>query len=219
MIALRRRGGQGSVCAGCPVTPGVPDRAIRYPSCEVCRWPTVNLDREHAWRCPSCQHWNEHGSRRTYPAAVLLRLCDLSPAARALSTSVVPLVYGYPALGAGVWLDSDGYAMRGFHERRDLREGEEAPFFVRGEVAGHLVLLVGGDRVHAYPLGLAEHEGEFEHRTRWATRVSCTCAASAPCVHAQALYGHVVSVLEARYQAARLAEREAAALSLVLQAA
>ena len=32
---------RGNVCAGCPIIPGVPDRAILYPTCEVCRWPAV----------------------------------------------------------------------------------------------------------------------------------------------------------------------------------
>jgi hypothetical protein len=55
------------------------------------------------------------------------------------------------------------------------------------------VLIVGGDRPHAYPLGLAEQDPEPCSFGSRATRIACPCDQPPPCVHGQALYAHVVS--------------------------
>jgi hypothetical protein len=198
---------RGNVCAGCPIVPGVPDRAILYPTCEVCRWPAVDAGPVHAWRCAFCRHWNEHGRRRPRTAAVTLQLRRVSDAAHELVGTAIPLVFGYPAAGgAAVWRDvagnTQGAAVRGFVESRRLRR-DRRPVYVRGRVAGHHVLLVGGDRADPYPLGLAEHWADLRSVGRWVTRVSCACGAPPPCVHAQALYAQVVGVIEARREEAR----------------
>jgi ribosomal protein L37AE/L43A len=195
---------RGHVCAGCPIVPGVPDRAMRYPTCEVCRWPAVDVGPVHAWRCAFCRHWNEHGSRRPRSAAVVLQLRRVTQAAHELVGIAIPLVFGYPTPpGTEVWRDVAGNtqsaALRGFVESMRLRR-DRRPVYVRGRVAGHHVLLVGGDRSDPYPLGLAEHWADLRSVGRWVTRVSCPCGAPSPCVHAQALYAQVVGVLEARRQ-------------------
>jgi hypothetical protein len=204
LIALlnRRARDRGNLCAGCPVVPGIPDRAVRYPACEVCRWPAVRLGAVHAWRCAFCRHWNQHGSRRPRSAAVVLQLRRVTGAARELVGIAIPLVFGYPvAHGAAVWRDvagnTQGTALRGFVESRRLRR-DRRPVYVRGRVVGHHVLLVGGDRADPYPLGLAEHSADLRAVGRWVTRASCPCGAPQPCVHAQALYAQVVGVIEAR---------------------
>ncbi|HZD67350.1 MAG TPA: hypothetical protein VFA45_00050 [Actinomycetes bacterium] len=198
---------RGNVCAGCPIVPGVPDRAIRYPTCEVCRWPAVDAGAVHAWRCAFCRHWNEHGASRPRAAAVTLQLRRVSDAARELVGIAIPLVFGYHApQGAEVWRDvagnTQGAAVRGFVESRRLRR-DRRPLYVRGSVAGHHVLLVGGDRAAPCPLGLAEHWADLRSVGRWVTRVACPCGTAAPCVHAQALYAQVVGILEARRQERR----------------
>ncbi|HZC98750.1 MAG TPA: hypothetical protein VFA46_00675 [Actinomycetes bacterium] len=195
---------RGNVCAGCPIVPGVPDRAVRYPTCEVCRWPAVDVGPVHAWRCAFCRHWNEHGDRRPRSAAVVLQLRRATDAARELVGVAIPLVFGYPTpRGTEVWRDvagnTQGAAVRGFVESRRLRR-DRRPVYVRGRVAGHHVLLVGGDRADPYPLGLAEHGADLRSVGRWVTRVWCPCAAPPPCIHAQALYAQVVGVIEARGQ-------------------
>jgi hypothetical protein len=197
---------RGNVCAGCPVVPGVPDRAVRYPTCEVCRWPAVGLGTVHAWRCAFCRHWNEHGGRRPRSAAVVLQLRRVTDAARELVGVAIPLAFGYPAAHAEVWRDvagnTQGAAVRGFVESRRLRR-DRRPLYVRGRVVGHQVLLVGGDRADPYPLGLAEHSADLRTVGRWVTRISCPCGTPHPCVHAQALYAQVVGVIEARGQERR----------------
>jgi len=198
---------RGNVCAGCPIIPGVPDRAILYPTCEVCRWPAVDAGPVHAWRCAFCRHCNEHGGRRPRTAAVMLQLRCVSAAGRELVGTAIPLVFGYIAPGdTAVWRDvagnTQGAAVRGFVESRRLRR-DQRPVYVRGRVAGHHVLLVGGDRADPYPLGLAEHWADLRSVGRWVTRVSCPCGAAPPCLHAQALYAQVVGVIEARRQEAR----------------
>ncbi len=198
---------RGGACAGCPIVPGVPDRAILYPTCEVCRWPAVGVGPVHAWRCAFCRHWNEHGDHRPRSAAVMLQLRRVGDTARELVGIAIPLVFGYPAAhGHEVWRDvagnTQGAAVRGFVESRRLRR-DQRPVYVRGRVAGHHVLLVGGDRADPYPLGLAEHWADLRSVGRWVTRVSCPCGTPAPCVHAQALYAQVVGVIEARGQERR----------------
>jgi hypothetical protein len=37
------------ICQGCPMVAGVPDHAVRFPTCEVCRWPAIGLGPVHAW--------------------------------------------------------------------------------------------------------------------------------------------------------------------------
>jgi hypothetical protein len=198
---------RGRVCAGCPIVPGVPDRAIRYPTCEICRWPAVGVGPVHAWRCAFCRHWNEHGGRRPRSAVVVLQLRRVTRAARELVGIAIPLAFGYPApRGVEVWRDvagnTQGAAVQGFVESMRLRR-DRPPVYVRGRVAGHQVLLVGGDRADPYPLGLAEHWADLRSVGRWVTRVSCPCGAPAPCVHSQALYAQVVGVIEARRQERR----------------
>jgi hypothetical protein len=206
LLALFRRlaGDHGNLCAGCPIVPGVPDRATLFPTCEICRWPAVAAGPVHAWRCSFCRHWNQHGSSRPRSAAVVLQLRRVSDAARELVGIAIPLVFGYPSpRGAQVWRDvagnTQGAAVRGFAESMRLRR-DRRPVYVRGRVAGHHVLLVGGDRADPYPLGLAEHWADLRSVGRWVTRVSCPCGTPAPCVHAQALYAQVVGVLEVRRQ-------------------
>src|SRR6266540_3446482 len=82
------------ICPGCPMVPGVPDHAMRYPACEVCRWPAVGLGQVHAWHCRFCRHWNEHGSARPRSAAVVLQLSRVSRPARELVALAIPLVGG-----------------------------------------------------------------------------------------------------------------------------
>ncbi len=211
LVALFHRlaGDRRNVCPGCPIVPGVPDRAMLFPTCEVCRWPAVDPGPVHAWRCSFCRHWNQHGSRRPRSAAVVLQLRRVSDAARELVGIAIPLMFGYPTprgTGTEVWRDvagnTQGAAVRGFVESMRLRR-DRRPVYVRGRVAGHHVLLVGGDRADPYPLGLAEHWADLRSVGRWVTRVSCPCGASAPCVHAQALYAQVVGVLEVRRQERR----------------
>ena len=190
------------ICPGCPVIPGVPDHAMRYPTCEVCRWPAVDLGPVHAWHCMFCRHWNEHGGARPRSAAVVLQLRRVSQPARELKPLAIPLVFGYSAPhDVEVWRDvagnTQGAALRGFVESRRLRMAER-PLYVRGLVRGHQVLLVGGDGSDPYPLGLAEHWADLRSVGRWATRVACPCGQEPPCVHAQALYAQVVGVIEAR---------------------
>jgi hypothetical protein len=190
------------ICPGCPMVPGVPDHAMRYPTCEVCRWPAVGIGRVHAWHCSFCRHWNEHGSSRPRSAAVMLQLSRVSEPARELKPLAIPLVFGYSApRDAEVWRDAagntQGAAVRGFVESRRLRRSER-PLYVRGAVRRHLVLLVGGDGSDPYPLGLAEHWADLRSVRRWATRVACPCGQAPPCVHAQALYAQVVGMIEAR---------------------
>jgi len=194
--------GTSPLCPGCPMVPGVPDHAMRHPTCEVCRWPAVGVGPVHAWHCSFCRHWNEHGSRRPRLAAVLLQLRRVSQPARELVALAIPLVFGYAApRDAEVWRDvagnTQGVAVRGFVESRRLRKGDR-PLYVRGIVRGHFVLLVGGDGADAYPLGLAEHWGDLRSVGRWVTRVACPCGEQPPCIHAQALYAQVVGVIEAR---------------------
>ena len=209
LVGLLRRftGSRGNVCAGCPIVPGVPDRAILFPTCEVCRWPAVDAGPVHAWRCSFCRHWNEHGSSRPRSAAVMLQLRRVSAAAHELVGTALPLTFGYPTPPGGeVWRDvagnTQGAAVRGFVESTRLRR-DRRPVYVRGRVAGHHVLLVGGDRADPYPLGLAEHWADLRSVGRWVTRVTCPCGTAAPCIHAQALYTQVVGVLEARMRERR----------------
>jgi ribosomal protein L37AE/L43A len=190
------------ICPGCPMVPGVPDRDMRHPTCEVCRWPAVGIGQVHAWHCRFCRHWNQHGSARPRSAAVVLQLRRLSQPARALIGLAIPLVFGYSApQGVEVWRDAagntQGAAVRGFVESRRLR-GSERPLYVRGTVRRHPVLLVGGDGSDPYPLGLAEHSADLRAVGRWVTRVACPCGQEPPCIHAEALYAQVVSVIEAR---------------------
>jgi ribosomal protein L37AE/L43A len=193
------------VCQGCPMVSGVPDHAMRHPTCEVCRWPAVGIGQVHAWHCRFCRHWNEHGSARPRSAAVVLRLSRLSKPSRKLVGLAIPLVFGYSAPpSAEVWRDAagntQGAAVRGFVESRRLRRSER-PLYVRGTVRRHPVLLVGGDGSDPYPLGLAEHWTDPRAVGRWATRVACPCGEEPPCLHAEALYGQVVGVIEARRHA------------------
>ena len=190
------------ICPGCPMVPGVPDHAMRYPACEVCRWPAVGLGQVHAWHCRFCRHWNEHGSARPRSAAVVLQLRRVSRPARELVGLAIPRVFGYSTpQGAEVWRDvagnTQGAAVRGFVESRRLRRSER-PLYVRGTVRRHPVLLVGGDGSDPYPLGLAEHWAELRSVGRWVTRVACPCGQEPPCIHAQALYAQVVGVIEGR---------------------
>ncbi len=190
------------ICPGCPMVPGVPDHAMRYPACEVCRWPAVGLGQVHAWHCRFCRHWNEHGSARPRSAAVVLQLSRVSRPARELVALAIPLVFGYSTpQNVEVWRDAagntQGAAVRGFVESRRLRRSER-PLYVRGTVRRHPVLLVGGDGSDPYPLGLAEHWAELRSVGRWVTRVACPCGQEPPCIHAQALYAQVVGVIEGR---------------------
>jgi hypothetical protein len=190
------------ICPGCPLVPGVPDHAMRYPTCEVCRWPAVGIGQVHAWHCRFCRHWNEHGSSRPRSAAVVLQLSRVSQPARELIALAIPLVFGYSVTGdVEVWRDvagnTQGAAVRGFVESRRLRRSER-PLYVRGTVRRHPVLLVGGDGSDPYPLGLAEHWAELRSVGRWVTRVACPCGQAPPCIHAQALYAQVVGVIEAQ---------------------
>jgi hypothetical protein len=198
------------VCPGCPVEAGVADRDRRFPACELCRWPAVNVGAVHAWRCVACRHWNEHGDRRPRVAAVALRLGHIGGVARGLPAVV--LAYGYLADRGEVWRDVLGSrqdtALRGFVESSCLL-ATGLPCYVRGQCAGHEVLLVGGDKANPYPLGAAE---VLRCKPRsWATRVSCTCAASAPCIHAQALYALAVGAIVARPEDGAPAREEVAA--------
>jgi hypothetical protein len=190
------------ICQGCPMVAGIPDNAMHYPSCEVCRWPAVGIGPVHAWHCSFCRHWNQHGSSRPRSAAVVLQLRQLSVAARELVGLAIPQVFGYSApREVEVWRDvagnTQGNALRGFVESRRLRMADR-PLYVRGLVRRHPVLLVGGDGSDPYPLGLAEHWAELRSVARWVTRVACPCEQPPPCVHAQALYGQVVGMIEAR---------------------
>src|SRR6266545_3335630 len=166
------------ICPGCPMVPGVPDHAMRYPACEVCRWPAVGLGQVHAWHCRFCRHWNEHGSARPRSAAVVLQLSRGSRPARELVALAIPLVFGYPTpQNVEVWRDAagntQGAAVRGFVESRRLRRSER-PLYVRGTVRRHPVLLVGGDGSDPYPLGLAEHWAELRSVGRWVTPAAGT---------------------------------------------
>jgi len=190
------------ICPGCPMVPGVPEHAMRYPTCEVCRWPAVGIGPVHAWHCSLCHHWNQHGTSRPRSAAVVLQLRRVSQPARELIALAIPLVFGYAApRGAEVWRDAagntQGTAVRGFVESRRLRRAER-PLYVRGTVRRHPVLLVGGDGSDPYPLGLAEHWADLRSVGRWVTRVACPCGQAPPCIHAEALYAQVVGMIEAR---------------------
>ena len=85
------------------------------------------------------------------------------------------------AAGGGGWARGAG------------RERAGRTVWARAAVAGLPVLIVGGDRPHAYPLGLAEQDPEPCSFGSRATRIACLCDQPPPCVHGQALYAHVVS--------------------------
>jgi hypothetical protein len=69
--------------------------------------------------------------------------------------------------------------------------------YARATVAGLPVLIIGGDRPYPYPLGLSEHDPEPCAFGSRATRIACPCDQPAPCLHGQALYAHVVTLVAA----------------------
>jgi hypothetical protein len=201
----------GIPCPGCPIYSHIPDEQFRFPSCELCHWPAIGVGSTHVWRCTYCRHWNEHGLLRPRVSAVLLRLADLDPAARRLEV-VDPRYGGYllprSRLGpcqpqtprrlgatapAGVSAWTGGPRWR----RAPGRDRVGRPVYAWATVAGLPVLIVGGDRPWAYPLGLAEHDPEPCAFGSRATRIACPCDQHAPCLHGQALYAHVVAPIAA----------------------
>lgn len=86
-----------------------------------------------------------------------------------------------------------GAAGGGGWARGAERERAGRTVWARAAVAGLPVLIVGGDRPYAYPLGLAEQDPEPCSFGSRATRIACPCDQPPPCVHGQALYAHVVS--------------------------
>jgi hypothetical protein len=197
----------GIVCSGCPIYPHIPDEQFRFPSCELCHWPAIGVGSTHIWRCAYCRHWNEHGLLRPRVSAVLLRLADVDPAARQLD--VVDARYGRyliprtrPApcrpttpqhTGIAAYDAAAGWAGAPGRHRLTALERARWPVYARATVAGLPVLIVGGDRSYAHPLGLAELDPEPCSFGSRATRIACPCDQASPCPHGQALYAHVVS--------------------------
>jgi len=188
-------------CPGCPVIPGVVDRAVRWPSCELCRWPAVHLEgARHAWRCRVCGHANEHGHQRPREAVVRLRHRQLDPAL--LLAQVDGAQFGYPRVPrpgrrsplAAAW--SRSRVALGFTEEAGLRH-REPPLYARAVVDRWPVLLVGGDAPAPLPLGCGDGVQTPERRSAasTATRTRCPCGEPAPCRHARALYLQVVAAL------------------------
>jgi hypothetical protein len=198
----------GSIpCPGCPIYEHIPDEQFRFPSCELCHWPAIGVGATHVWRCAYCRHWNEHGLVRPRVSTVLLRVADIDPAARRLEIVdpsygryLLPRARSSPCRPGNTWrpgitaLEGIPAWSGGPRWRRAVgRDHAGRPLYSRATVAGLPVLIVGGDRPYAYPLGLAEHDPQpcaFGSRV---TRIACPCDQQAPCLHGQALYAHVVS--------------------------
>jgi hypothetical protein len=199
----------GIPCPGCPIYPHIPDGQFRFPSCELCHWPAIGVGSTHVWRCAYCRHRNQHGHLRPRVSAVLLRLADIDPAARRLA--VIDPRYGRYLLpqtrpspcdlrtpwrpGASALAGPPGWT--GGAGRRPVAGSGHGgrPVYARATVAGLPVLIIGGDRPYPYPLGLSEHDPEPCAFGSRATRIACPCDQPAPCLHGQALYAHVVTLV------------------------
>jgi hypothetical protein len=199
---LRARPRAAGPCPGCPIYPHIPDRELRFPSCELCHWPAVGVGRVHRWRCAFCRHLNEHGNLRPRVAVALLRLATLDAAALRLEVADArcghfpapprPLAHR-PRIRRRANGPPGGCrrpAPRIVRRRAPNRGGQ--PVYARAAVAGLPVLIIGGDRPYPHPLGgneYAQSPGSLGSR---ATRIACPCDQPPPCLHAQALYAHVV---------------------------
>ncbi len=188
-----------------PRLSGLPARDLRFPSCELCHWPAVGVGRTHVWRCASCRHVNEHGSMRPLLSVALLRLATVDAAA--LRLEVADTRYGHvlaPPLRPVAQrprirprANAPGIGSRRPAPRmvrRRVRVGRGRPVYARAAVGGLPVLIIGGDRPYPRPLGANEPPPGRGSLGSRATRIACPCRQPSPCVHAQALYAHVVSL-------------------------
>ncbi|HZD74053.1 MAG TPA: hypothetical protein VE776_09255 [Actinomycetota bacterium] len=206
MIALlRARLRTAGPCPGCPLYPHIRDRDLRFPTCELCHWPAVGVGRVHTWCCASCRHVNEHGSVRPRVSVALLRLAAVDTAALLLKVADTRCGrYLAPPLRPAaqrprIRRRADG-ADGGRHRpaalavrRRRPRVAGGPPVYARATVAGLPVLIVGGDRPYPNPLGRNEPASGAGSLGSRATRIACPCDQPSPCLHAQALYAHVVA--------------------------
>jgi hypothetical protein len=213
----------GIPCPGCPIYPHIRDEEFRFPSCELCHWPAIGTGEVHVWRCVYCRHVNEHGRCRPRISVALIRLAHLDPAAQRLQIVDARYgYYAAGAAGLAIVQPRPTAPFRGLDLRasavgdllfiwRELgapfrvldapphRRGPSPsarggrPVFARATVAELPVLIVGGDRPYPHPLGLAELDPEPCSFSTRATRIACPCDQPPPCLHAQALYAHVVA--------------------------
>jgi len=145
---------------------------------------------------------NEHGSLRPRISVALLRLAAVDAAALRLRVADVrcgryPSVPRRPAAHRPrIHPRSNG---PGGHQRaaarlvRDRVRAGGQPVYARATVAGLPVLIVGGDRPYPHPLGGNEPAPSPGSLSSRPTRIACPCDQASPCLHAQALYAHVVS--------------------------
>jgi hypothetical protein len=198
---LRARLRMVRTCPGCPVYPHIPDRDLRFPSCELCHWPAVDLGRVHVWRCAGCGHVNQHGSLRPRVSIGLLRLATIDAAAlllevgdarcgRYLASAPGPVACR-PRIRPRTGGPGGGCARPGRRMVR-RRAARGRPLYARATVTGLPVLIVGGDRPHPHPLGGNEPTASPGSLSSRVTRIACPCDQPSPCLHAQALYAHVV---------------------------
>jgi hypothetical protein len=190
------------VCGGCPRYAHIDDDALRWPTCELCRWPAVDLAEQHAWQCAACRHANVHGRARPRVAILRLRWPNLDPAVAQLP--VERARFGYPALphecrvrtqrtrkhGKGSIDWSRHNVGHGYVEQATVR-AQEPPHYAIAVVDGRRVLLVGGDGAKPYPVGTGDdgiRSPALRDAMTRATRMHCACDEPAPCRHAQALY-------------------------------
>jgi len=201
---LRARSRAAGPCPGCPIYPHIPDRELRFPSCELCHWPAIGVGRVHRWSCAFCRHVNEHGSLRPRVSVALLRLASVD--ATALRLEVADARYGYYLASPPRWAAYRPRIHRRANRpvsgcrrpaprmvRRRAPAGNRQPVYARATVAGLPVLIIGGDRPYPHPLGGNEPAPGFSSLGSRATRIACPCDQPPPCLHAQALYAHVVS--------------------------
>jgi len=150
---------------------------------------------------------------------VLLRLEDIDPAARRMD--VVDPRYGRYLIpwarssacqartpwrrGIAATADASGRSGLPTRHRAAMCDRTGRPVYARATVDGLPVLIIGGDRAYAHPLGLAKRDPEPCSFGTRATRIACPCEQPPPCLHGQALYAHVVSPATAPPVPARLA--------------
>ena len=220
MIALRwGRSRSAGPCPGCPIYPHIPDRDLRFPSCELCHWPAVRVGGVHVWRCAFCRHANEHGNLRPLVSVALLRLASIEDAAlrlplsgarcgRYLSPPPRPVARRPRIRPRAAGLSGPG--RRGVRVvRRRPGPFQVGPVYARAAVDGLPVLIVGGDRHYPRPLGGNEPAPVHRQLSSRATRIACPCRQPSPCLHAQALYARVVPrPLRPRAGPARQAPRD-----------
>jgi hypothetical protein len=189
------------VCAGCPRYPHIDDTDLRFPICEVCRWPAVAATRpdgRHAFTCPRCRHVNRHGTARPRVATVCL---DAGKRGQPEIPPDGPVSYGYGVLwrGSGTFSKALRHSLdsalgpgpfRRVYEQ-PAPDPTRRPILVRGVVADWQVLIVGGT---CGPLAVPLPRG--------VARVSCPCRRPAPCVHARSLHSHAAAAIGDAFAAA-----------------